>query len=76
MANGTTATTIMNTYGNVTESTCGDRTVTNTYDDDQQLLGLMADSLQRMTATPLLTMQEVEELQRTVLRSLTIPMAI
>ena len=44
MANGTTATTIMNTYGNVTESTCGDHTVINTYDDDQQLLGLMADS--------------------------------
>ena len=37
MANGTTATTIKNAYGNVTKSTCGDRTVTNTYDADQQL---------------------------------------
>ena len=37
MANGTTATTIKNAYGNVTKSTCDDRTVTNTYNDDQQL---------------------------------------
>ena len=28
---------IKNAHGNVTKSTCGDRTVTNTYNDDQQL---------------------------------------
>jgi len=38
MADGTTATTIKNAYGNVTKSTCGDRTVNNTYDADQQLV--------------------------------------
>ena len=37
MADGTATTTIKNAYGNVTKSTCGDRTVTNTYNDDQQL---------------------------------------
>jgi len=38
MADGTTATTVKNAYGNVTKSTCGDRTVNNTYDADQQLV--------------------------------------
>ena len=37
MADGTVATTTKNAYGNVTKSTCGDRTVTNTYDADRQL---------------------------------------
>ena len=37
MANGTTATTTKNAYGNVTKSTVGSKTVTNTYDTDQQL---------------------------------------
>ena len=37
MADGTVATTTKNAHGNVTKSTCGDRTVTNTYNVNQQL---------------------------------------
>ena len=37
MVDGTVATTVKNAHGNVTKSTCGDRTVTNTYDTDQRL---------------------------------------
>ena len=44
MTNGIVATTVKNAHGNVTKSTCGDRTVTNTYNDDQQL-ETMVDSV-------------------------------
>ena len=37
MADGTITTSTKNAHGNVTKSTCGDRTVTNTYNNDQQL---------------------------------------
>ena len=37
MADETVVTSIKNAHGNVTKSTCGDRSITNTYDADQQL---------------------------------------
>ena len=37
MADGTVVTSIKNAHGNVTKSTCGNRTVTNTYNAAQQL---------------------------------------
>ena len=37
MANGIVATSTKNAYGNVTEITCGGRSVNNTYNDDQSL---------------------------------------
>ena len=49
MADGTVATTTKNAHGNVTKSTCGNRTVNNTYNANQQLTKVV-DSVSGETA--------------------------
>ena len=49
MTNGTVATTVKNAHGNVTKSTCGDRTVSNGYNPDQRLV-YTVDSVSGRTA--------------------------
>ena len=52
MADGTTVTTTKNAHGNVTKSTIGNKTVTNTYDANQKLTKTV-DTTRPMMTRPL-----------------------